>query len=242
MTKNISEPRSGTDENESKEILGRYGIARPSFIVIREGTPLKDASRLVSGSPIPFPLVVKALGRDILHKTEMGAVVVGVQGPEDLERVLEGMRGRFPDRDLMVEEMVPHRVEFILGVSRDATFGHVIMFGAGGILSELYGDVAFRRLPLDDGEARRMIGSTRIGAVFRGYRGLDMDMVAMERALGSLSRLVADAGPGLSELDINPVVCIGRRAVALDAKMVFRGPEEGDAGLRDPAPVPATGT
>ena len=211
------------DEDSAKQLLERYGIRRPPHFVVRAdrmGALDIDALREAG---VRYPVVAKVLGDDIAHKTELGAVVVGVRDPEALMEVLRDFVARFPRTDVLVEEYVPHGPEFILGMAEDESFGRVVVFGAGGTLTEIYHDVAFRRLPVDETEARALVAAPRIGRVLAGYRAMGLRQEAVLRAIEGLSRLSVER-PDIGELEVNPLIVVGGDAVALDAKVVMRAP------------------
>jgi hypothetical protein len=206
------------DEHASKDVVARFGLARPAFALVRGGGPPRAEAARAPG--VPFPAVLKALG--VAHKTERGAVVIGIRGPEELAAAAEGMASRFPGYDLLVEEQVPHTVELALGLRRDPVFGPVVMFGSGGVLVELQRDVAFALAPVSEAEARRLVASTKVGRAFSGFRNLRYDAGAAVRALRGLSRLAEEGvgGRAVAELDVNPAVYRGGGLVALDARVV----------------------
>jgi succinyl-CoA synthetase beta subunit len=222
------------DEDNAKDLLEQYGIRRPPHFVIRgERTGALDIESL-SEAGVRYPVVAKVLGDDIAHKTELGAVRVGIRTPEELMDVLRDFVRGFPRMDVLVEEYVPHGPEFILGLAEDPAFGPVVVFGAGGTLTEIYGDVAFRRLPITEEGARELISATRIGKVLTGYRGMRLREEAVLRAIVAISKLAEERHGDISELEVNPLICVGDDAVALDAKIVRRA--HGQVGDALPAP------
>jgi 3-hydroxypropionyl-CoA synthetase (ADP-forming) len=209
------------DENTSKDLLAQHGIARPDHFIIENKGPAAKGPLRLRGHKINYPVFAKVLGKEMAHKTEQGAVRGPVANPQELRDVVLELLGRFPGHDVLVEEAVPHKVEFILGIKRDAAFGPVVMFGAGGIFTELYEDVSFRRPPIDRERALEMIRSTKIGKVFDGFRGMQFDIGPMAEALVSLSGFALEMGDGLEGVDLNPVVILDGTVIALDAKIVL---------------------
>jgi len=207
------------NENEAKELLKIYGISRPPYFILNRVERIDAKS--IRNRGIRFPVVAKIIGDDIAHKTDVRGVRVGINSPKELLEVIEDFRARFPKSEILVEEFVYHNVEFILGVKKDKTFGPVIMFGAGGILTEIYDDVVFRRLPVDKDEALEMICSPRIGKIFEGYRGVDFEPHLIAKAISNLSKLVMDWKDRIWEIDINPLVCVNGSVIGLDAKIVL---------------------
>jgi hypothetical protein len=209
------------DELESKQLLSSYGIAVP------QGRRLGKEDSL---DPLPVTetglWILKTCSAEILHKTEAGGVLTNLERG-DLPLVLESLRSRFPDTDLLVEEQVRYSgPELILGALRDPALGPAVMVGAGGVLTELYRDVSFRLAPCPPEECRRMLGELTISPVLEGYRGIALDTDALAETVNRLGRLAVELGPRFQQLDVNPVVYAGNRWIALDAKIVLG--EEGE--------------
>ncbi len=211
------------NENEAKALLSKYGIVHPPGLLVTQDREIEE---IISRGRLAFPLVAKTCGNDIAHKTEVGGVVLNIMDGNELLETIKGLRQRFPENSILVEEQLDHEVEFILGIKRDPSFGLVIMFGAGGRLAELYRDVVFRKLPLDPRGAREMIGAPRIGKICGGFRNMDIDEEIFVEAVLGLSRLAMDLRDDLLELDINPAVYRYGMLVALDAKIVLKEREK----------------
>jgi succinyl-CoA synthetase beta subunit len=204
------------DEIEAKQLLARYGIEVPA------GRRLEPASAL---EPLPESpagaWILKVCSPEILHKTEAGAVLVGLSR-EELAAEVQALRERVPGTDLLVEEQVRYSgTELILGAVVDPALGPAVMVGAGGVLTELYRDVSFRLAPCSLEECRRMLGELTISPVLQGYRGIVMDAEALARAINRIGCIAFDLGERFRQLDVNPIVFAGGRWVALDAKIVL---------------------
>lgn len=230
------------DEETSKRVIGAYGIASPpSRVFAAAEAPGGPSVARVSGADpgFPGPYALKVSSAAIRHKTEAGALRLGI-AEGDLAVEVEDLRRAFPGADILVEAMVPASpVELILGAFRDPSLGPAIMVGSGGVLTELRGDVSFRLLPdpgaggagdrlrFDRREAESMLDELQIGRLFRGYRGLSVNREGLVDAILAVSRLVQDCGERFLELDINPLVPFGPSAgpapdwVALDAKLTL---------------------
>ena len=209
------------DEFESKALLSSRGIPVPRGRLFSpeeiENGPWQDPG-------LTFPCVAKVCDPDILHKTDRGGVELGLTAGTWRDSVT-ALSARFPGSNILMEEQLKYRgTEFIIGALVDPLFGPAVMFGAGGILTELYKDVTFRLAPLDEDEARRMLTELTISEVLQGYRGSVMDLESLAAIVAGVSRIVADLGSRFSQLDINPIVFDGRRWVALDAVLVVQGP------------------
>jgi acyl-CoA synthetase (NDP forming) len=177
------------------------------------------------------PVALKVESPAILHKTDAGALRLGVSGPGEVRRafaaVIESARRQHPEaeiRGVLVQEMVTGGTEIIVGLHQDGQFGPVVMVGLGGIFVEVLEDVAFRAVPLTRGDAVDMLGSLRGARVLEGARRRPAaDVDALVDALLAVSRLGADAGPSVVEAEVNPLLVLprGQGVVALDAAVVL---------------------
>lgn len=203
------------DEFDVKTLLTRLNLRVPRGL--RLGPGLKDVA-----PPFPGPYAVKVCTPDILHKTDCGGLQLNLEAG-DLPRALQRLHRRFPETPVLVEKMVGFEgPEMIIGGLVDPVFGPAVMVGAGGILTEIFQDVAFRLAPLAQAEAGRMLADLKIHPVFEGYRGLRADAQALAGLLVVVSRLVEALGRRFDQLDLNPVVWSGDAWTILDAKMMLR--------------------
>ncbi len=216
-------------EDEAASVLGAYGFTFPKKALARTAD---DAAALAK--EIGFPVVMKIASPDILHKTDVGGVKLGVRNAKEVvdafSEVTVNARRHLPQAHIdgvTIAEMVRGGREVILGLTTDRTFGRLLMFGLGGIYVEVLKDVSFRVAPVTRRDAVAMLDEVRTAALLRGARGerpVDVDAV-----IGSILRLssLATDFPTLLEMDINPLVVRERGAVALDARMVFQQPGAG---------------
>ncbi len=211
-------------EHESKAVLSAYGIPVTRDILCTSGTEaVKAAKELDQGRGV----VMKVASADILHKSDLGLVRVGVSGPtatkstfSEILDIAQAQPGAAID-GILVCEMAAPGVECVIGVSQDDLFGPVIMFGLGGVFVEVFEDVAFRVPPFDRAEARRMIEQTKGSLLLAGSRGQPKAKVsAITDVLMKVQKLALDHADSLAELDINPLVVNADGAVALDALIV----------------------
>ncbi|MDH4162307.1 MAG: acetate--CoA ligase family protein [Nitrospirota bacterium] len=211
-------------EEEAMALLSYYGFTFPKRGLARTS---REAGALASR--IGFPVVMKISSPEILHKTDVGGVRVGVKSAGEAEEafldITTNARRSMPNafiKGVMVYEMVRGGKEVILGVTVDRTFGPMVMFGLGGIYVEVLKDVAFRIAPVTRREALAMVNEIRTVALLKGARGeKPADLDAIADTIVRLSVLVTDF-PEIQELDINPLVVMERGAVALDARIIFR--------------------
>ena len=166
--------------------------------------------------------MLKTAEPEILHKSDAGGVILGVRGPAELAAAYRDLSARLGPR-VLVCESVPPGTELSLGIARDADLGPLIVVGAGGVLVELLADRAVALPPVDEDQARRMIGRLRAGPLLAGVRGAppaDSDAVIL--AITGLSALAAELGGELEALDVNPLICGPAGAVAVDALAIPR--------------------
>ena len=228
-----AEPGAALAEHDAKELLRAYGIRTTRDVLCTSAAEAVRAASRLSGAR-GRPVVMKAASPDLLHKSDLGLVRVGVTGSSavrstftDLERRARRAAGRTSRVDgVLVCEQVEGGVEMVLGVSQDDLFGPVIMTGSGGVLVEIMGDVTFRVPPFDRREAGRMLRELAGWQLLEGVRGAPpADTRALVDTVMNVQKLAMDlASPEhpeqLGELDVNPLVVRPRGAVALDALIV----------------------
>ena len=213
------------NEMESKLLLGLYGV---NTLAEEIALGVDDAVERSEG--LSFPLVVKALGRDLPHKSDFGLVILGVQDVDQLRQAVRTIQARavengIPIQGVLLASQAPPGLEVVLGVQRDPEVGHVVMFGSGGIFLELYKDVAFSGIPISPDRAEGLIAGTQIGKILRGYRGgLGYDVEALRDAIVGLGRFVSEHGDKIDAVDVNPFLVLpeGQGGFALDSLVVTR--------------------
>jgi acetate---CoA ligase (ADP-forming) len=223
FTRARQEGRTQLPELEAMQVLEAYG-----FPVLKSGLARQTADLEELGARIGFPLVMKIASPDILHKTEVGGVEVGVPDLAAARQVFEGMvsraRQHYPQADIWgvnVQQLARPGREVILGATRDPKFGPLVMFGLGGIYTEALKDVTFRLAPLRQLSARHMLEQIRGRKILEGIRGEPpADFDALQECLERLSQLVIEF-PVVEELDINPLIAYGKGAVVADARIIL---------------------
>lgn len=200
--------QSGTlGEHASKKLLAAYGIP-----VVQERLYRIDEMVNLSASAIPFPVALKIESPDIPHKTEAGAVKLGIRSIEELREaarvILENAKRFRPDAridGMLIQEMISG-IEAIVGIVNDKTFGPVVMFGLGGIYTELLRDITYRFAPFSEADATEMIGEIKASPLLYGYRGsAPIDLPCLAACLSRLSWLAADHVSTIAEIDVNPL-------------------------------------
>jgi acyl-CoA synthetase (NDP forming) len=213
-------------EHRSKQLLERYGVPAVREVVLQPAE-----IEALSTAPFAFPVAVKIESPDVPHKTEAGAVRLGIQDLAALKQaareVVAAARKHVAGARIggvLVQEMASG-VEVIAGAVNDRCFGPTVAFGLGGIFTELMKDVTHRFAPFDPDTARGMIGEIKGSAILTGYRGRPaLDVDALADALARLSLLIADHGDRISEIDVNPLFVreAGKGVVAADALIVLK--------------------
>ena len=214
------------NEFEASKILCAYGVPFPPTFVARS----PEEARAVAQRLAP-PLVMKVLSRDIPHKTDVGGVIFGVT-PETAasayRKIVERVQSACPKariEGILLQEQLEGGVEVIIGAFKDQQFGHVVMFGLGGMFAELLKDVTFRVVPLSEKDAQEMIQETRAASLLSGLRVQpSADLQPLCSILINVSRLVNDY-PEISELDINPVLVTPKGPFAVDALIRVTSPQ-----------------
>jgi acetyltransferase len=210
-------------EPDAKKFLANYGINSP-----KGGFAGTKDELLGVCETLPFPLAMKVVSPEILHRTDVGGVIIDIATRQDAcnayDTMLASVRSHMPHvriDGVYIESMVHKKFELLLGCKKDSIFGPVIIFGSGGIAVEVFKDTAIGLPPLDIKEARRLIEQTKIFQLLSGYRGLPgVDLDELTVLLSRFSQLVMDF-PQIKELDINPLSCDRSGFVALDAKVLL---------------------
>lgn len=219
-----AEGRQSLLEPEALELLASEGIAVPPFALLR--TP-GDAKSLPT-SLAETPVALKIVSKDILHKSDVGGVKLGIAGAAEIEAQSASLRAHIgktvPSADIagvLVAPMAAKGVEVIIGVTNDPQFGRVLMFGLGGVFVEVLKDVVFRTLPIDRRDAGLMLDEIRGRALLDGVRGsAPVDREKLVSLLVDVSR-VALAHPEISEIDLNPVIVNADGYTIVDARMLL---------------------
>ncbi|WFU24534.1 acetate--CoA ligase family protein [Bradyrhizobium sp. CB1717] len=212
------------DEIASKKLLKAYGIP-----ISKEAIAQTAAEAVKIAKQIGFPVVAKVVSAEILHKSDIGGVVLNLNTAAEVKKAFTDITARVaklkgkPKLDgILIAQQVKADLELVVGASLDAEMGPVVLFGTGGIDIELMKDVALAGAPLDEAEARHLIGRTKAGVKMRGYRGKPaLHEASAVKALVGLSNLIADAGDRIASIDINPFLINARTGVAVDALIVL---------------------
>lgn len=216
-------------EESSKEILSEYGIKVPQYALVTSSDEAVKKSK-----EIGFPLVAKIVSADILHKTDVGGVKVGLRSEDEVKKAFDDMyhrlKEKFDVKGVLLEKMVPNGVELIIGLQNDSQFGPSIMVGLGGIYTELLKDVSFRVLPITKDDAIKMLNSLRGRDILKGFRGskaVNMDMIS--EAIVNIGTLGVDLAGKYESIDFNPIVVYPDGYFVVDAKIILKEKSSDDA-------------
>jgi acyl-CoA synthetase (NDP forming) len=226
----LSEERTFVLEHEAKDIMKSYGIPIPAYAT---ATSIDDA--VEKSKKIGFPVVLKILSKDILHKSDAGGVKVNLKNEEEVKQAFQEImdnakkfgqeKGVEVDlsRGVFISDFAEMGTEVIIGVTRDPQFGHALMFGLGGIFVEVLKDVTFRLIPFTEADAREMVGEIKAAKIFEGIRGeAPRDVDALIDVMLKVSKMVEE-NPEITELDCNPTFVYekGKGALVVDARILI---------------------
>lgn len=211
-------------EDVSKSILKSYGVKVPPYALAKTAAEAVKASKKIG-----FPLVMKIVSPQILHKTDAGGVKVGVANAKEVKTVFNQILKNVKKYDkkaeikgVLLEKMVPKGVEMIVGLQVDPQFGPVIMAGLGGVMTEVFKDVAWRMLPITLSDAKSMIEELKSSKLFKGFRGsapIDLNMLA--QALVQIGKIGVDNASHVNSIDFNPIVVYPKSYFVVDAKIIL---------------------
>lgn len=206
------------DVFQTRKLLDKYRIPTATTRLCKDfGGVLEKATEL------SFPLVLKVSSTDASHKTERGLVQLGIHSLDELslafKQIEKKSAGLKVDAYILQEQF--KGVELIIGGKTDSVFGQTMLFGSGGILTELVGDYAIRVTPLTKKDALQMIHETKAGAFVEGFRGRKVSETALVNLLLKTSELL-EKEPQITELDFNPVMANEEKAVVVDARVVVK--------------------
>jgi acyl-CoA synthetase (NDP forming) len=217
------EKRTLLTEIESKELLKAAKIP-----VVETKLAASKTEAMELAKKMGFPVVMKIVSPDVAHKSDAGGVKLNIQNATQVGKayseILAGVKKHSPKAKIVgvtVQKMAKQGIEVIIGMTKDAQFGPVIMFGLGGILVEVLKDVSFRIVPMTKRDAGEMITEIKGFPILKGYRGQDpADVPYLEELIVKVSDFV-DKNPEIKELDLNPVFAYKSGALAVDARIIL---------------------
>jgi acyl-CoA synthetase (NDP forming) len=200
-----------------------YGIPVTAFMIAKT-----EEEALKLAEDIGYPVVLKIISPDIIHKSDVGGVVINLKTPEEVKeayrKILTKAKKHKADAEItgiLIQEMAPKSTEVIVGATKDPQFGPALMFGLGGVFVEILEDVTFRIAPITEKDAIEMITEVKAYPLLKGYRGQPpADIGAITSILLNTSRLVVDY-PEIKELDLNPIMVYEKGAKTVDARIIL---------------------
>ena len=224
----LQEGRTYLMEHESKAVLEDLGILTSGCMVARS----EDEAVKIFES-INSPVALKVLSPEVVHKSDAGGVKLNLDSEDQVRMAYQEINSAFLDKKVIgvsVQKMAKPGVEVIVGVTMDATFGPMLMFGLGGVYVEILKDVSFRSIPITDSDAENMIEEIKGYALLKGYRGYSADILSLKQLLLKISDYVVK-NPDISEMDLNPVFLYPHGYIVADARIIL-------GETRSTAPLP----
>ncbi len=220
----VNEGRDFLFEYEAKALCTLYDMP-----VTKISVAGSEEEAVKAAEEIGYPVVLKIVSPQILHKSDAGGVLVNVKDEEGVRKgyntILKNVRAHVPDAEItgiLVQEMAPNGTEVIVGSTKDPTFGPTIMFGLGGIFVEILKDVSFRLAPINRTDAEEMVKEIKAYKILEGVRGNPpSDVEAILDVLMATSRMLVDC-PEIKELDMNPLLVYEKGAKIVDARIILQ--------------------
>jgi acetyl-CoA synthetase (ADP-forming) len=218
IEKALKEGRGVLSEHESKELLSQYKIPVAREMVVKtEGELIKAAT------DIGYPLVMKGCSPDLTHKTEQGLVKVDLRNDEEARAAYQEIMNSMQEQQkaVLVQELVRGSRELMVGMTRDAQFGPCVMFGLGGIFTEILKDISFRVAPIEKRDAKEMMQEIKGHKILENVRGMPAaDLEELSEILIRVGEIGLD-NDAIKEIDVNPLILSGSQPVAVDALVVL---------------------
>jgi len=219
----VKRKRNNLTELESREVLAYYGITLVKGEIVKT---IEDAKKFVD--KIGYPVVLKVVSPQIIHKSDVGGVVIDIRNEKELfqayHEIVKSVEEKMPKAVIdgfFIQEMIPRDREVIVGGKWDSTFGQTIAFGLGGVFVEVFKDVSFRVVPITKEDALGMIKEIKAYKILKGYRGKKPASIdALVDILMKTSKMMEE-NPEIKELDINPVFALPDQAIAGDARIII---------------------
>ncbi|HHO76106.1 MAG TPA: acetyl-CoA synthetase [Deltaproteobacteria bacterium] len=204
-------------EPDAKHVFSIAGLYVPRFAVVNN--PNEAA---VFADDIGYPVVAKVVSPEVIHKSEVKGVVVGIETRDQLEQAFAGLQQIKGFSGMLVEEMLVGGIELIIGGTMDYQFGPMVLLGIGGVGVEIYRDTSLRMAPIDMNDALAMINGLKAHRLLEGYRGTSpIAMDELCKTLMIFSELLTDLDGLIETIDLNPVICTSHRCIIADARIIL---------------------
>lgn len=220
VARSVKAGEGALSEFDSKRLLSAYGVP-----ITRERLVNSEKDARAAANRLGYPVVLKGCAHDLLHKTEAGLVMVGLGSSKEVANAFRELKARagsdFGGR-FLVQEMVKGDRELMIGMTRDEQFGPSVMFGLGGIFTEILEDVVFRLTPLSLSDAREMMSEIRSAKILNSVRGMArVNRPMLARVIVAVGKAAVD-NPDIAEIDINPLIVSGSHPVAVDGLVILK--------------------
>ena len=202
-------------ENEVKDLLKAYGVQTTKYMLVNKEEDLKNIK-------LKFPVALKVCSNKILHKTDVGGVKLGIKDKNELKKYFKEFKKKFPNENLLVDQMEEKGVEIIVGLVQDPTFGLSIMAGVGGIFTELYKDVSFRVIPIEKYDAEQMIEEIKGKKLLEGFRNIPANKNLAIDLIMKVSEIGKELMDNIDQMDLNPVFVYEKKYCVVDAKLILK--------------------
>jgi acyl-CoA synthetase (NDP forming) len=213
--RNLVKRKGPLAENEVKDLMNAYGIRTTKYKVVKKENDLKNLG-------LKFPVALKVCSSKILHKTDVGGVKLGIKDLNELKKTFKVFKKKFPDEDLLVDQMEEKGVEIIVGLVKDPTFGLSIMAGIGGIYTELYKDVTFRVVPIERIDAEEMVEEIKGKKLLEGFRNIPTNKELVIDLITKVSKIGEELMDNIDQMDLNPVFVYKNDICVIDAKLILK--------------------
>ncbi len=215
----VKQRQQALSEYEAKQVLAAYDIPVTREILVENKSEVEKTAQ-----EIGYPLVMKGCSAEIAHKTEKGLIYVDIRSAQEalgaFDKIMAGLKGY--NGAVLMQEMIKGRRELVIGLTRDAQFGPCVMFGLGGIFTEILKDVSFRRAPLEKNDALAMMQEIKGYKILDAIRGMDAaDKKILAAMLINVGRIGLEIEE-VQEIDLNPVIISGTKPVVVDALMILK--------------------
>ena len=217
----LKQDRKILSEYESKKLLSSYGIPVTKEFLVHNPSELMKAVRQIG-----YPLVMKGCSPTLAHKTEQGLVFLDIRNDQEAQAAFQDAMARMAEsgKAVLVQELVRGRRELVAGMTRDPQFGPCVMFGLGGIFTEILKDISFRVAPIEKRDALEMAGEIKSHRILDEVRGMPAaNMEKLCEILITVGRIGLE-NPAVKEIDINPLILSGADPLAVDALVVLTPP------------------
>jgi len=207
--------------DEALALVKLFGVDVPEYALVKTAEEAVEVSK-----EIGFPLALKIASQDVLHKSDIGGVVINLKNVEEVERnynkVLDNLKRIVPDARIggvLIQKQLPEATHLIVGGVYDEQFGPTVMFGLGGVFVELFKDVSFRIAPVTETEAMEMVKEIKAYPVLSGYRGSKkLDIEQVTKTIVNISELITNISI-IQEVELNPLFAYEKSVIAVDARV-----------------------